>query len=75
MSSEVVNRPEGYCGRCRRVILLDDGGRCRSCKGRRLAPIDGGWAEKSKQAVAARYGLERARENAETAVEAEEVVS
>lgn len=51
--SDALAVRESFCSPCRRVILLDAGGRCRRCRGPRLAPIEDGWAKRSKQVKAA----------------------
>ena len=70
--SEAVAR-ESYCGLCRRVILLDAGGRCRSCKGPRRQPIAPDWAEKSKQVKAAQEATAQSQKIEETAAEVDVV--
>ena len=56
---------ESYCGVCRRVVVLDAGGRCRSCKGPRRKPIAEGWDVRSKEVKAALEAMEQAPENAQ----------
>ena len=64
---------ESYCRACRRVVLLDRGGRCRRCRGPRLAPIAEGWVMRSKQVKAALEAREQSQKIEETAAEADVV--